>query len=144
MKPEDWIPVTERLPANQSEVLAKVSDSHLMINGQVLVACYFEDESSWTVYDFERVKHDAPVTHWMPIVMPQDQLKPHPLFSNPHRHPLTCCSGIPGSNEDCERNGNVDWADPKYASRDAGELLKDGDRLVCPCGAYSQPANYTP
>ncbi len=63
-----WISVEERKPINSNEVLVFAPDSHII--GSQLVGRYFDDDDSWTVYDFEEAKHHERVTYWQPLLEP--------------------------------------------------------------------------
>ena len=68
-KAETWINIDDEVPENSSEVLVYAPDRDII--GPVLIGCYFDDDNSWTVYDFdEGGQIDSLVTHWMPLPEP--------------------------------------------------------------------------
>lgn len=58
-----WIPVTERLPHNEDDVLVYVSKSRAIDTG------YYSECGYWTVYAC--MSND--VTHWMPLPSAPDE-----------------------------------------------------------------------
>ena len=53
-----WIPVTERLPENEDDVLT-FSKYEFFPGGDIDVACYYPRAQRWEI--------DRNVTHWMPL-----------------------------------------------------------------------------
>ena len=61
-----WIPVSERLPKHSCRLLAYGKDGY----GYVIVAAISYD------LEFEKFKILSEVTHWKPIILPEQALKP--------------------------------------------------------------------
>lgn len=61
IKMQKWIPVTERLPGNESVLI--YSEGWGVAEGK-----YHPDTGEWTQYRWNAVR--KPITHWMPLPEP--------------------------------------------------------------------------
>ena len=60
---QGWIPVTERLPENDDDVLT-FSKYELFPGGNIDVMCYYPRAQRWEI--------DRNITHWMPLPQPPE------------------------------------------------------------------------
>ena len=65
-----WISVKDRMPDHNNEVLVYAPE--LDIIGPELIGNYFDDDETWTAYDFHETNMNAKVTHWMPLPNPPE------------------------------------------------------------------------
>ena len=64
-----WIPVTERLPEDDSDVLAIVygrPEQNIELIGSIQIAAYSDYDAGWFVPEYPNWE-DPCVTHWMPL-----------------------------------------------------------------------------